>query len=163
MKTPSVMLAAGFVLTTGTASAATSNMTGTTLCVDNESFTTGIGSLGSTSATVAQALYDHFVSSAKAQRIPFKEMGVRACSEYAVGLDFGATTGTPRAWYGELNLWDFAAYASPDINDAYTEPVSIWSTAAYGVLASNDGLVTYLISEGKAMINTFLKAYKLAN
>ncbi|CAM4456825.1 hypothetical protein DEMA109039_22080 [Deinococcus marmoris] len=85
------------------------------------------------------------------------------CEDYAVGLGFGATTGTPRAWYGELNLWDLSAYASSNAKNGYVEAVSVWSTGAYDVLTSNDGLAAYLIGEGKTMINTFLKEYKSAN
>ncbi|WP_415814733.1 hypothetical protein, partial [Deinococcus marmoris] len=131
--------------------------------VSNESFTASIGSLGATSNTVAQSLYHYFVSSAKAQGIPVEEMEDAECEDYAVGLGFGATTGTPRAWYGELNLWDLSAYASSNAKNGYVEAVSVWSTGAYDVLTSNDGLAAYLIGEGKTMINTFLKEYKSAN
>ncbi|QFP76641.1 hypothetical protein [Deinococcus sp. AJ005] len=157
------LLVTGILLNFCAASAETSNLTGTTLCVDDESFTADIGSLGSTSSSVAQSLYDYFVASAKAQGIPFEEMGATTCEEYPLTLNFGATTGTPRAWSGELNIWDLSAYASPNTKNNYTEAVSIWRSASYGVLASNDGLAVYLINEGKTIINSFLKDYKSAN
>ncbi|WP_139322823.1 hypothetical protein [Deinococcus marmoris] len=156
-------LVVGILLNFGAASAENSNLAGTTLCVDDESFTAEIGSLGSASSTVAQSLYDYFVASAKAQGVPFEEMDGDGCEEYPLALNFGATTGTPRAWFGELNIWDLSAYASPNAKSNYTEAVSIWRSASYGVLASNDGLAAYLVGEGKTIINSFLKEYKSAN
>ncbi|PYE54173.1 hypothetical protein [Deinococcus yavapaiensis] len=139
------------------------NLRGVKVCIDDASFTAGIGALGATSQTLAQGLYDYFVNRMKAEKIDFLENGTKDCVDFIVNLDFGATTGTPRAWYGELSVEDDGAYASLDAKDKYRLPVTIWSNSYYGVLTDNVGLADFLLTQGKTIIDEFVKAYKSAN
>ncbi|AZI41436.1 hypothetical protein EHF33_00600 [Deinococcus psychrotolerans] len=139
------------------------NLSGIKLCVDDDSFTAGIGGMDATSGKVAQGLYDYFVAQAAAKKIKIEELGAQTCSDYAVALDFSATTGTPRAWYGSINVYDSTSYFSPKTTDTYKQPVSVWSSAYYGVLQNNDGLSDFLTSQGKSIIDEFLKAYLSVN
>jgi len=76
---------------------------------------------------------------------------------------FGATTGTPRAWYSSVNLYDSTSYFSPKASDTCKQPVSVWSSSYYGVLENNDGLADFLLTQGKGIIDEFLKAYQSVN
>lgn len=139
------------------------NLRGVKVCIDDESFTAGIGALGATSQTLAQGLYDYFVARMKAETVDFFENGTTACADYIVNLDFGATTGTPRAWYGQLSVEDDGAFASLNASDKYLLPVTIWSNSYYGVLTDNVGLADFLLTQGKSIIDEFIKAYKSVN
>ncbi len=139
------------------------NLEGTKLCIDDNSFTAGIGGLESTSGKLAQTLYDYFVDQAAAKKIAIDELGAKSCPDYNVSLDFEGTTGTPRAWYGGLNVYDNSSYFSPKAGDTYKQPVSVWSSAYYGVLANNNGLYDYLLGQGKTIIDEFFKAYLSVN
>ena len=139
------------------------NLEGTPLCIDNSSFTAGIGGMEATSGKVAQGLYDYFLAQAKAKSIKVDELGTKSCPDYAVALDFGATADTPRAWYGSLNVYDSSSYFSPKASDVYKQPVSVWSSAYYGVLKSNDGLTDFFLAQGKSIIDEFFKAYQSVN
>lgn len=163
MRNVATLLTLSTLLACSVASAENENLAGTTICVNNESFTADIGTLGATSKTVAQGLYDYFVKSAAAQKIDIEEMGDKDCEDYAVTLSFSGTTGTPRAWLGELNVWDLGAYASPDTKAPYKEAVSVWSTALFGVLGDNSGLSAYLLTQGKSVIDEYFKAYASVN
>lgn len=139
------------------------NLAGIKLCVDDTSFTATIGGMEATSGKVAQGLYDYFVTQTAARKIKIDELGTKTCPDYAVALDFGATVGTPRAWYGSLNVYDSTSYFSPKASDTYKQPVSVWSSAYYDVLKSNDGLSDFFMSQGKDIIDEFLKAYQSVN
>jgi hypothetical protein len=142
---------------------ANDNIAGVDLCVDDSSFTAGIGTLNSTSDKLAQSLYDYFIAQAKANKVTVQELGSKTCTDFAVNLDFGATTGTPRAWYGSFYVTDATSYFSPKTTDRYKLPVTIWSTESYGVLESNVGLGDFLATEGKTLIDEFFKAYSSVN
>lgn len=142
---------------------ANDNISGIDLCVNDNSFTAGIGTLNSTSATLAQGLYDYFIASAKANKLKVTENGAKACDDFTVNLDFGATSGTPRAWYGSFFVTDGTSYFSPKTTDRYKNPVTIWTTESYGVLESNAGLGDFLATEGKTLIDDFFKAYRSVN
>jgi hypothetical protein len=139
------------------------NLSGVTLCIDNNSFQAKIGGLTTTSSTVAQTSYDYFVAQATAKKIPFKEMGDKSCVDWAVNLDFGATVGTPRAWYGDIWISDDGAYASLNAADLYRKPVIIWEDSSFGVLPDNDGITAYLVDEGKSLVDSLLTSYKKVN
>ncbi|WP_146202748.1 hypothetical protein [Deinococcus irradiatisoli] len=139
------------------------NLEGIKICIDNSSFTAGIGGLDSTSGKLAQTLYDYFVDQAAAKKIAIDELGDKACPDYNVSLDFEGTTGTPRAWFGGLNVYDSTSYFSPKAGDTYKQPVSVWSSAYYGVLTNSDGLYDYLLGQGKTIIDEFFKAYLSVN
>lgn len=139
------------------------NLRGIKVCIDDNSFTAGIGALGATSQTLAQGLYDYFVTRMKAEQIAFAENGAKACVDYKVSFEFLATTGTPRAWNAELYVEDDGAYASLNASDKYRLPVTVWSSLLFGVLPDNDGLAPYLLTQGKSIIDEFVKAYKSAN
>lgn len=166
MKKTTSVLALAAVLTLAPSTFAQNpndNLRGTRLCIDDNSFVAEIGALGATSQRLAQTLYDYFVAEARRQGIAFQELGTRDCVDWAVDLDFGATTGTPRAWYGELTVSDDGAYASLNASDRYRLPVTIWANSYYGVLTDNVGLADYLITQGKTIIDEFLAAYKSVN
>ncbi len=139
------------------------NLTGVTLCIDNDSFQAKIGGLTTTSSKVAQTAYDYFVAQATAKKIPFKEMGDKSCVDWAVDLDFGATVGTPRAWYGDIWVSDDGAYASLNAKDLYRKPVTIWEDSSFGVLPDNDGITAYLVDEAKSLVDSLLAAYVKVN
>lgn len=149
--------------TTAFATNSNDNLAGAKLCVDNDSFTAGIGGLSKTSDKLAQGLYDYFMAKAAAKKISVEELGDKSCPDYAVTTDFGATTGTPRAWYGALNVYDSSSYFSPKATDTYKYPVSVWVTSSYGVLEDNQGIDAFLMDEGKLLIDEFLKAYLSVN
>jgi hypothetical protein len=165
MKTLSALLIAS-VLTLGSSARAVDvndNIAGVDLCVDDSSFTAGIGTLASTSSKLAQSLYDYFIAQAKANKVTVTELGSKTCTDFAVNLDFGATTGTPRAWYGSFFVTDATSYFSPKSTDQYKMPVTIWTTESYGVLENNVGLGDFLATEGKTLIDEFFKAYRSVN
>ena len=165
MKNPTalIVLAALALASSAHAVNVNDNISGIDVCVDDSSFTAGIGSLNTTSSKLAQGLYDYFIAGAKANKVKVTEMGSTACTDFAVNLDFGATTGTPRAWYGSLFVTDSTSYFSPKPTDRYKNPVTIWSTESYGVLESNAGLGDFLANEGKVLIDEFFKAYRSVN
>ncbi len=162
-------LAAALTLTTFGSSLAApyvspdDNLKGVTLCVDNNSFQAKIGGLTTTSSNLAQTSYDYFVAQATAKKISFKELGDKTCTDWAVNLDFGATTGTPRAWYGDIWVSDTGAYASLNAKDLYLNPVTVWEDSTYGVLPDNDGITAYLIDQGKSLVDSLLNAYVKIN
>ena len=162
-------LAAALILTTFGSSFAASyvspddNLTGVTLCIDNNSFQAKIGGLTTISSKVAQTSYDYFVAQATAKKIPFKEMGDKSCVDWAINLDFGATVGTPRAWYGDIWVSDDGAYASLNAKDLYRKPVTVWEDSSFGVLPDNDGITAYLIDQGKGLVDSLLDAYVKVN
>jgi hypothetical protein len=158
-----IVLAALALASAAHAVSVNDNISGIDVCVDDSSFTAGIGSLNTTSSKLAQGLYDYFIASAKTNKVKVTEMGSTACTDFAVNLDFGATTGTPRAWYGSLFVTDGTSYFSPKNTDQYKNPVTIWSTDSYGVLESNAGLGDFLANEGKVLIDEFFKAYNSVN
>ena len=161
MKPLPVLLVAAFALgSSAYAVNVNDNIAGIDLCVDDSSFTAGIGSLSTTSDKLAQGLYDYFMASAKANKVTVQELGSKTCTDFAVNLDFGATTGTPRAWYGSFFVTDATSYFSPKSTDQYKNPVTIWTTDSYGVLESNAGLGDFLANEGKVLIDEFFKAYR---
>jgi hypothetical protein len=139
------------------------NLKGITLCVDNDSFQAAIGNLSSTSGKLAQGTYDYFVAQAKAYDIPFTESGAKQCTDWAVELSFGATTGTPRAWYGTIWISDAGAYYAPNAKSVYPSPVTIWQSTTYGLLPSNEGLSAYLLDQGKSLVDILLDAYIKGN
>lgn len=165
MKFTSLLTVTVLCATLGSALAAdeNDNLAGAALCIDNNSFTADIGSLGATSKVVSQALYDYFASRVAAKHIKVDELGKGQCTDYWVGLDFGATEGTPRAWYGEISLWDYSAYASTNASSKYKQPVSVWNSSYYGALENSRGLADYLIDQGKGIIDEFLVAYAKVN
>ena len=165
MKKKMILVAAlcGVLGTSALAAGENDNLEGVKLCIDDSSFTAGIGGLENTSGKLAQSLYDYFVDQAAAKKIAIDELGAKTCGDYSVSLNFGATTGTPRAWYGSVNLYDSTSYFSPKASDTYKQPVSVWSSAYYGVLANNDGLADFLLTQGKGIIDEFLKAYQSVN
>ncbi|GGJ34042.1 hypothetical protein [Deinococcus roseus] len=165
MKKAVLLLSTFAVLGLGSALAAApeDNLAGTELCIDNNSFTAQVGSLGTTSQKVAQGLYDYFVATATASKIPFKEMGDQSCVNWAVNFAVEATNGNPRAWVTTLTVSDDGAYASLNKDDLYTYPVVIWWDYYFGYSASNDGLGQYLIDGGKELIDELLEAYIKVN
>ncbi len=165
MKRKSILWAAMVIGLGSSALAAdeNANLEGTPLCVDNSSFTADIGGMEATSGKVAQGLYDYFVAQAKAKSIKLDELGDKSCPDYAVTLSFGATAGTPRAWYGSLNVYDSSSYFSPKASDTYNQPVSVWSSAYYNVLQNNANLAEFFLAEGKSIIDEFFKAYQSVN
>jgi hypothetical protein len=165
MKKPTALtvLAALALVSSAHAVSVNDNISGIDLCVNDSSFTAGIGSLNTTSSKLAQGLYDYFLAKAKANKVNVTEMGAKECDDFTVNLDFGATTGTPRAWYGSFYVTDGTSYFSPKSTDRYKNPVTIWSTESYGVLESNAGLGDFLANEGKVLIDEFFKAYRSVN
>lgn len=165
MKKSVLMLSAAAVLSLGSAFAAApeDNLAGTELCIDNNSFTAQVGSLGNTSQKVAQTLYDYFVDTAKANKIPFKEMGTKACTNWAVDFSVQATNGNPRAWLTTITVSDDGAYASLNKDDFYPYPVVIWWSTYFGYSASDDGLAQYLVDGGVELIDALLSSYLKVN
>lgn len=161
---PALMVVASLALgSSAHAVNANDNIAGIDLCVDDSSFTAGIGTLDTTSNKLAQGLYDYFMATAKANNVKVQDLGSKTCQDFAVNLDFGATTGTPRAWYGSFFVTDGTSYFSPKSTDLYKNPVTIWTTESYGVLESNAGLADFLANEGKTLIDEFFKAYRSVN
>lgn len=139
------------------------NLEAVELCIDNNSFSAQVGALGNTSQKVAQSLYDYFVKTAKAGKVPFKEMGDKPCGKWAVDFTVQATNGNPRAWLATLTVSDNKVYASLDKNDVYPYPVVVWWDSLFGYTSSNDGLAQYLIDAGKELIDGLLDDYTSVN
>ena len=157
------MLSALAFSSSGHAVSVNDNISGIDLCVDDRSFMVSIGSLNTLSNKLVQALYTYFIASAKVNNVKVRELGSMACQDYAVNLYFGATTGTPRGWYGSFFVTDGTSYFSPKSADRYRNPVVVWSTERYGVVESKAGLGYVLTNEGKTLIDEFFKAYRSVN
>ena len=139
------------------------NLTGAQLCIDENSFSVEVGALSSVSQKVVDAVYDYFLVQAKKQSIKYVDSGKKACSDYAVNIDVYATTGTPRAWLGEVSVTDSSAFILPDAKSGYPRFVSVWATSYYGVLKDNVGLSDYFTTSMTELIDELFKAYKKVN
>ena len=139
------------------------NLKGAQLCIDENSFSVEVGSLSSVSQKVVDSVYDYFLSQAKKQSIKYVDSGKKACSDYAVNIDVYATTGTPRAWLGEVSVTDSSAYILPDSKSGYPGYVSVWSSSYYGVLKDNSGLSDFFTGSMIELIDALFAAYKKVN
>ena len=164
IKTPALMLTLALAFTSvATAAGENDNLSGMQPCINDDSFTSDIGGLNTSSAKLSQGLYDYFIARAKARKVKFDEMGSGECPDYQVSLYFGGSTGTPRAWIGSMDIYDYTSYFSPKSSDRYKQPVSVWNKEYYGVLEKNDGLLAFLLEQGKGIIDEFLDAYQSVN